>query len=401
MQENSSDIVALADQCVKCGLCLPACPTYRVGRSEAESPRGRIAFARALADGELNVSPALRMHLDQCLTCLSCQQVCPSQVRYDELLVATRAQLRAQGGDTRRSLLASPFVLRAALRVANLPLLQQVLRSRALRRLLRGTTAGRALDELPRLPAMPAAPRSEVPASRKGRVGIFPGCIAALADRDVHAAAARLLRALGYEPVLPRASVCCGALALHRGDRAGARALAARTRRAFVEAGVETVLVSASGCFGALRDLAGAGARAALRVREIHEFLDADEDVATLAFHPLQRRLALHTPCTQANVAHAGPAVERMLRRIPGIELVPLPLEPRCCGAAGDYFLRHAPIADALRAEKLGQAAALQPDGLVTSNVGCRLFFDNALRRDGSAVAVTHPLVLLSAQLDN
>src|SRR5579864_7154130 len=87
-------ITSLADQCVKCGLCLPVCPTYRVGRNEAESPRGRIAFAQALASGRLAATPTLTSHLDQCLACMSCEPVCPSHVRYGTLIVATRSLLR-------------------------------------------------------------------------------------------------------------------------------------------------------------------------------------------------------------------------------------------------------------------------------------------------------------------
>ena len=396
---DATHVAALADQCVKCGLCLPHCPTYHVGRIEAESPRGRIAFAQALALGRIEATPALSAHLDQCLACLHCERVCPSKVRYGELIVATRSLLR---GPTRarRGLLgfltAHPRWLRTALRLANAPILGDVLRSRAMQALLRPLRLDRLLRELPRLPAVDtSATRQNT--SPRGRVGLFLGCVAAAADRDVHAGAVRLLHALGYEVVLPRDQGCCGALALHAGDMDGADGLGARLRDAFV--GVDTVLVCATGCFGTLRD--HVFARGAARVREIHEFLDADARVSNLRFRPLPARAALHTPCTQRNVAQAQNAIARLLSRIPQLKIAALPEQPGCCGAAGDYFLKHAPIADALRAEKIEQTRLLRPDLLVTSNVGCRIFFDNGLRQCGAAIPVKHPVVLLSAQLDN
>jgi glycolate oxidase iron-sulfur subunit len=399
-----SRIAALADQCVKCGLCLPVCPTYRVARNEAESPRGRIALAQALASGQLAATPVLTTHLDQCLACMSCEPVCPSHVRYGDLLIATRSLMRESEPVARlRGLgfvLAHPRLLRAGLRIANLPFLRVCIQSRILQKALRPFGLDRVARELPRLPRIVPMPRRTGPdASARGRIGLFLGCVAIEIDRDVHAGARRLLEALGYDVVVPRGQGCCGALAAHAGDIDGADALGAPTRRAFVDSGVDTVLVSASGCYGTLRDrsLAGSG----IRVREIHEFLASDARIEDLKFRPLDMRIALHTPCTQTNVAGAAVFMRRLLSAIPQMEIVPLPDEPRCCGAAGDYFLRHAAIADTLRAEKLDQVAALAPAALVTSNVGCRAFLDNGLRQRDNNMPVVHPIALLAQQLDN
>ena len=396
-------IAALADQCVKCGLCLPVCPTYRVARNEAESPRGRIAFAQALAQGQLAATPTLTAHLDQCLACMSCERACPSHVRYGDLLVATRSLMResiARQQRGMRFLLTRPRLLRTGLRLASWPILRACIQSRIMQKALRPFGLDRVARELPQLPRVASLTQRAKPVTPAlGRIGLFLGCVAAEVDRDVHAGAIHLLEALGYDVVLPRGQGCCGALAEHAGDIDGADALAAPTRRAFVDSVVDTVLVSASGCYGTLRDRTLAGTR--IRVREIHEFLASDDRIDDLKFRPLDIRLALHTPCTQANVAAAAASIQRLLSRIPQMEIIPLPDEPRCCGAAGDYFLRHAAIADALRAEKLGQVAALAPALLVTSNVGCRMFLDNGLRQRGNRVPVIHPIALLAQQLDN
>jgi glycolate oxidase iron-sulfur subunit len=182
---------------------------------------------------------------------------------------------------------------------------------------------------------------------------------------------------------------------LHNGDPDAVAMLT--TRNAF--AGIETVLVSASGCFGTLRD--HTFAVSGIHVQEIHEFLAADTEFAQLRFATLRTKIALHTPCTQANVARADGAIKSLLSRIPELDVVELPTEPRCCGAAGDYFLRHPKTADVLRDEKLDQIESIAPDTLVTSNVGCRVFLDNGLRARGDAVRVAHPIVLLAQQLEN
>ena len=385
-----SHLAELADQCVKCGLCVPLCPTYRVANTEAESPRGRIAFAQALASGTMAPSASMIEHLDHCLACMTCERVCPSHVRYGELIVETRNLLRsaAKKKPSRwiELLVRHPALLRLALRIAD----KAAVRMFAFTRMMR---------EAPRIPEIPEFAAAKTPVASRGRVALFLGCVASIADRDVHVSARHLLKALGYDVVVPNGQGCCGALALHNGDIAGCDSVAAMTRTAFADANVETVLVSASGCFGTLRDRVFGGTK--IRVREIHEFLQDDPNINRLTFKRLPHRAALHTPCTQANVARADDAVLRLLNRIPDIDITPLPTEPRCCGAAGDYFLRHPQMSDALRAQKLGQLETIAPEILVTSNVGCRVFLDNGLRQRARPIEVVHPIVLLARQLQN
>ena len=383
-------IAELADQCVKCGLCVPLCPTYRVANTEAESPRGRIAFAQALASGAMEPSGKLIGHLDHCLACMTCERVCPSHVHYGELIVSTRELLRGktalQPSRWMELLVRYPSLMRLALGIANVSIVRAIVTARIVR-------------EAPRIPPIPKfSPLQTAPSSR-GRVGLFIGCVASIVDRDVHASAERLLTALGYDVIVPRGQGCCGALSLHNGDVAGCDKTNAPTRQAFLDANVDTVLVSASGCFGTMRDCVLKDS--SCRVREIHEFLQTDSDIDRLIFKPLPNRIALHTPCTQANVARADDAVSRLLMRIPAIDIVKLPQEPRCCGAAGDYFVRHPQMSDALRLQKLEQIMAIGPDILVTSNVGCRVFLGNGVNQSSRSIEVAHPIVLLARQLQN
>jgi len=388
---DDSGVLALASQCVMCGLCLPHCPTYRLDRHEAESPRGRIAIARGLAAGSLQASPAVIAHLDHCLACLACQSVCPSQVRYEELLVQTRARL---GAPRARRWLMRPGLLRPLARLGAL--------TRAERWVPRlAPWLPRSWQRIAReMPAVPVRPtrEPEVSTASRGSVTLFPGCVASVYDRDTLAGTRRLLVALGYRVHEPSATVCCGALALHGGDSEGAARVAACTRAALPEDAAHPVLVSASGCLGSLRDhtLKGGG----YRVEDAAAFIARDPGLAQLHFRPLSARAALHLPCTQASVGDGGVATRRLLACIGGLAVLELPVQPRCCGAAGSHFIAWPERADRLREEKLAQVRAQAPDLVLTSNIGCRIFLGNALRRDAAPLEILHPLALLARQLE-
>ena len=388
----------LIDACVMCGLCLPHCPTYRLAGNEAESPRGRIALAAGLLKGTIGAEPTTLAHLDHCLGCLSCQAVCPSQVRYEEILVGTRAQLaQVQTPSRWRRALHDPHLLTRAAQLAALtraslwlPRLARLFpRGSSLRRLAQvQPTAPKPLD----LPVLPAA------TTNRGRVALFRGCVASVHDRDSLQAARCLLEALGHDVVETAAGECCGALPRHAGDIAGAERCTSETRQTLETCGADVVLTCASGCHGDLRHQVRPRD---MRVADALAFLVDDAQWPSLRFRALERRAALHLSCTQANVVGGIDKIRAALARIPGLTLVDLPQQPRCCGAAGSYFIEHPGIADALRDEKLAQAGALQPDLLLTTNIGCRIHLGNGLRASASPVEVMHPLALLARQLDN
>jgi glycolate oxidase iron-sulfur subunit len=230
-------------------------------------------------------------------------------------------------------------------------------------------------------------------------VTLFRGCVASVYDRDTHDAARTLLEALGHEVVVPDGTPCCGALARHAGDADAADRAVAGACAAIAETDGAAVLVSASGCFGDLRDhVSRAGGPPVL---DVHAFLARDASIAALRFRPLAARAALHLPCTQVNVVGEIASIRALLARIPGLNLLSVPEQPRCCGAAGNYFIEHPAIADRLRDEKLAQIGAGAPDLVLTTNVGCRIHLANGLRDRTDAPPVMHPLALLARQLDN
>jgi len=197
-------LLDLADQCVMCGLCLPHCPTYRISLDEAESPRGRIALARALASGRILPGPSALQHLDQCLACLSCEKVCPSEVKYGEIITRSRAaqaRIRPRRGVLDR-VLSDPRKLVALARVG-----AWFRADRWLPLLGRRLPATSRLGALARaMPAVPATDRDALPkpgVRSRGAVAIFRGCVASVYDRDTHAAARVVLEALGYDVRIP------------------------------------------------------------------------------------------------------------------------------------------------------------------------------------------------------
>ncbi len=393
----------LADRCVKCGLCLNYCPTYRLTQDEAESPRGRIALMQGLATGQLAASPRLEQHLDQCLACRNCEPVCPADVPYGQLIDAGRALLseacpaRSYGLRWLAPWLVDP-VLRRSLHWL-LWLYQRLGILRLFRYLVRRGPLARLAGYLPPLVRPGDFANSYPPETApRGGVALFTGCVSELAERPVLDDAIFLLNRLGFEVQIPEAQGCCGALHWHNGDVGRARELAALNLQAF--AGAEAIVGSASGCSATLReyslllsDAAGFGQK----VSDLSQFIDrnwTDLKPATLA-----ARVAVQTPCTLRNVMRDSDAPLRLLRRIPGLDLIPLPDKGQCCGAAGSYFLSQPGIADRLADVQVAAIRGAAPAYVVTSNVGCALHLRVALQRSGMDIPVVHPVQLAAQQL--
>lgn len=372
---GAAPLLALADQCVQCGLCLPHCPTYQLDRSEAESPRGRIAYIRAVASGQLAPGPVGDAHLDHCLGCRRCEAACPAGVRYGELLEGARA---AQAGRH-----PPPLRIRAALALLARPRLLSALVW--LQGRLGWVLPGRLQASLP--PPAPREARATTAAASPGavRVALFAGCIARPHEAGTRAALQRLLAAAGFDAVQPAGQGCCGAAAAHAGDAAGAARLASANRKAF--AGQNRVLCLASGCQDALaRSLDGAA-----QVVDPLALLDQQGDL--LAFRPANRRVALHLPCTQRSTVKSDAALRRLLARVPGLDLVELP-DTGCCGAAGLHQLAEPARAAALRAPLLQALADSGATELLSANIGCRLHL-----AAGTTISVRHPIDFLAEHL--
>lgn len=396
--DHRDHIATLADECVKCGLCLPHCPTYALDETETESPRGRIALAAGAASGILDASFELRLHLDHCLGCMACERVCPVPVHYAPLLTEARAALPPARRRPRMllAILSRPRLLRIAVVLTRLTGARYWLPKLALA--LPRDSALRAACML--LPVLPSATRTGVQtdfllasATARTHVALFGGCVQGVFERDAQDAAQCLLTAAGFE-VSRIESICCGALAAHTGDASRANALAARARNAFKDDCADMLLTATPGCLGSLR-----AALPGARIEDALGFLAARGEA--LRFRPLDARVALHLPCTQVNVARAGEAVQSLLARIPGLRIDTLPTQAMCCGAAGSHMLEFPQRAASFRELVLATLPQPAPAILLTSNIGCRLHLTAGLRERGANIAIEHPLSLLARQLEN
>jgi glycolate oxidase iron-sulfur subunit len=242
--------------------------------------------------------------------------------------------------------------------------------------------------------AMPAAPAHSISDKGKGpKLALFPGCVASIDDASAQQAAIQLLQAAGFRvDVLP--AFCCGAMDLHGGEMKVAEQAAAKVREAWAASAATQLISVTPGCIGSLR-------RALPGVEVVDPVVLLAASVDALHFRPLAQRVALHLPCTLVNVARSDAALIALLRRVPQLEVMPLPRSPGCCGAAGTHMLEFPQRATRLRDETLQRVAALEPQQLLSSNIGCRLHLAAGLDEQHQTLPQQHPLTLLAQQLES
>jgi len=394
--------------CVHCGLCLPVCPTYLETGRESASPRGRIYLMRAVAEGRLPLDEAVAEEAYLCLGCRACETACPSGVRFGRLIEGTRAAVEQAGVRSGLAKRIEQFALRKVVPkrrrlralVDLLGLVQRLRLDRLVRPLL--PHALRSLADLaPQVP--PRRTRRALPqlvaahGERRGRVGLFVGCVMPEFFGDVNAATARVLARNGFDVVVPSAQGCCGALHAHAGDAGFARDLARRNIDVFEAARVDAVVVNSAGCGAAMREtghtLPGIGERFAASVRDVCEFLDA----AGLRPPPgrIEGRVCYDDPCHLVHGQGVKEAPRRLLAQIPGMTLISHDDPTSCCGAAGIYNLTHPEMSRAVLARKLEALAVADPDWIASGNPGCLMQLRSGAEASGLRAHIVHPIELL------
>ncbi|WP_186583873.1 (Fe-S)-binding protein [Synechococcus sp. MEDNS5] len=407
------------DPCVHCGFCLPTCASYRVLGTEMDSPRGRIHTLKAIEAGELVLDATVASHFDSCLGCFACVTACPSGVRYDQLIEATRpklntAELRSPWQQTFRQLLLAVLPYPNRLRALLQPLrayaggpLQTLIRRSGLVRLL-----GPQLEAMEAL-LPPLAPEgfkdhfAEVnPATgqRRGRVGLVLGCVQRCFDPQVNAATLAVLQANGFEVVIPADQGCCGAVSHHQGQMEQTRELASdlvqRFRAATGEDALDAVLVAASGCGHTMKaydELLNEEQRGfACPVLDVHEFLAARglSEAFRAALQPLPITVAYHDACHMIHGQGITTQPRQLLGAIPELKLREATEAGVCCGSAGIYNLVQPQEAAELGQLKVEDLSRTGASVIASANIGCSLQLRRHLQEDGPEVR--HPMELLA-----
>ena len=402
----ASDLPYIPDtaECMRCGMCVSNCPTFRLFETDEETPRRRIrSMSKVLLENQA-LDADEHLHLNNCLQCRSCESFCPSHIAYGELFDKTLVKLNAGQPLRWQARLAFWLIEHKRWRNSLLPMLSLYLRS-GLQRPLRASgllhklqlATVETLLSKPSLTSLSGIhPTSQ--RKRRGRAALFTGCLAENFDGDTQRAAIKVLNAIGYEVVVPEGQGCCGAIHLHNGR--SAQKLIDNNIAAFYALEVEAVLFSSTGCGAMLSQYDNQDAETAgwfqRHTQDINQFL-LDHWPENLQLAASNLNVAVHEPCSQRNVLKNSQSVYALLRKIPGLNLEPLPDNHLCCGAGGSYLLTHPENAERLRELKRRAIEGCGADLVVSSNFGCMLHL-NVNQPLGSPRTV-HPLQLLADRL--
>jgi glycolate oxidase iron-sulfur subunit len=376
-------------------LCLNHCPTYRLWGLEADSPRGRIRQMLLVDLGQMSVGVDFVKHIDQCLDCRACETACPSGVEYGKLVEAARAEIEDQHPRPWGERVARSLVYRHLLpyprRIAFAGRLLRFYQNSGMQQWLRASGWLRSLGVeqkellLPRMDAEFFFSRlgQTFPARgpRRARVALFGGCIAQITFAQLNEATIRVLTANGCEVVVPAGQTCCGALAAHAGVRAIARELARKNMEVFLREAFDAIVTNAAGCGSTLKEYthlfpAGSGERERAQAfqrqtRDVTEFLDALGLVAPLRETKL--RVTYQDSCHLAHGQGVREAPRRLIRAVPGVELVEMVRADDCCGSAGVYNVTQTKASLEILEEKMRHARNTKAEAIVTANPGCLL----------------------------
>ena len=393
-------------ECVHCGLCAEACPTYVVTRCEMDSPRGRIYLMKSIAEGRIELDDDAARHFDLCLGCRGCETACPSGVHYGRLIEGARLLVeqnhrRGFVDQFKRRAIGAIFPYPRRLRVLLAPL--KLVDRVGLRPALRAVLPRMIHDWLDLLPPLepnlrPLAAKSTIaPRIDAPTVVVHHGCVAQLLANSENLNSERLLAAAGYRVVQLEPTSCCGALDLHSGNGSRARDFARANVRALKNSGAEAIVSAASGCSVAIAEYGdllkdepefSEDARAvSSKVRDLSSLL---LDAPAKPKREFRCRVTYHDACHLVHGLGVREAPRTLLASIPGVTIVEMTESDLCCGSAGSYNLTEPAMARDLARRKADNIVATGADCVVLANPGCEFQIAAELRRRGSKIKVVH-----------
>ncbi|MSU78584.1 MAG: 4Fe-4S dicluster domain-containing protein [Gemmataceae bacterium] len=406
--------------CVHCGLCTSACPTYLELGDENDGPRGRIYLMRAVTDGRIELDDAVKGHLDLCLDCRACESACPSGVQYAKLIEPFRIHMHKIGVKKehlswlQRMLLfnLTPYAGRMRLALAPARLAQWTGIDGLMSKLgmfnLLPSSLRQMHEMLPPLKAHYGSLPEVLPAEgpRRARVALFTGCAADAIFPETNYATAKVLQKNGCEVWIPRKQGCCGAPHYHSALEEPAKQFAQQNCDAFLLDGspVDAIIVNAAGCGAMLKDYGHLfhgspqeekAALFAKKVKDINEFLIELGPIQPT--HPLKLKATYHDACHLCHGQQIRKQPRQLLEMIPELQLTTLNESEICCGAAGSYNLTQPEMAERLGERKAKNVLDTNAEALFVSNFGCQIQLGRYLRDKKPSLTIAHPIDALWA----
>ncbi len=399
--------------CMRCGMCLPHCPTYRETFLETASPRGRVALVRKFQEGELSVSDRFLEYLSLCLDCQACASACPCGVNAGELVAEFRCEKKDGEGLSfmedlvLRRLVPHPDRLESSMvpmRLYQRSGLQRVVRKLGILKMFPAPLE-RMEGLLPQLPGKPLRRTLQevTPAKgeERGTVGFFLGCVMSLIFSEASFATVQLLSALGYRVVTPKEQKCCGAPNMLAADRQGLEAAARFNTELFAGYELASIVTDCGGCGAELKKYGHHlhGDPAALefsgKVRDISQLLDANAERLAPLLKPMDIAVTYHDPCHIAHCQGIRQEPRRLMQLIPGLDYREMNEADACCGSAGTYNIERPEMSDKVLGRKVANIRKTGARYLVTGNPGCLLQLKKALAEGNEPVRVIHLTELL------
>lgn len=406
-------------ECVHCGMCLEACPTYQETGLEHHSPRGRVYLIKAAAEGKLELNTFFKEPIDTCLVCRACETACPSGVQVGALIEETRGQLyHATPAKGSGRLIQNLFLRQIFPKPKRMHLLGTMTRFYQKSGIQRGARKLKILRILPtHLQEMEAAlPKINTPpllgrggefypafGTSRASVAMITGCVMDVVYSDVNEATLNVLRKNGCDVWIPKSQKCCGALHLHAGDREQAKELAKHNIDVFLSNEIDAVIINAAGCGSTLKEYDELLKNDAQYKESSHLFVKKTKDVSEflvdLGVIPptasLDMSVTYHDACHLAHAQGIRQAPRQILEMIPGLQLQVMPDSDRCCGSAGIYNMTQPEMASQLLDRKLDDIPS-GCDAVAMGNPGCMMQLQVGVVKYNRSEQIVHTIQLLN-----
>lgn len=405
-------------QCMRCGFCLPTCPTFVLTGRERSSPRGRVALARAVAEGQLDFNQAMKDEAFFCLDCRACTTACPSGVKAGEVMEVCRAQVHQQLPAPRwqtglrnlvlKKMVPNPDLMETSMLPARLYQklgIQWLVRNSKILK-LGPDWIDKAEGMLPDLhpPLRPQLPDvSPARGEKRGTVAFFLGCVMTLLYPEVSRQTVKVLNYQGFDVITPKQQKCCGAPHLTEGDRETTRNIAAFNLDLFLDLDVDAIVTDCAGCGAALKEYEEILAERAdhqrletfhKKIKDVSEFL-VESGIRTDGLNPVNKVVTYHEPCHLCHAQGISKQPREVIRSIPGVEFREMKEASWCCGSAATFSLKFTKESQQILDRKLANVENTGADILITANPGCHLQLAWGLREKGMRQPVLHLTELL------